>query len=708
MLLDYFTKPYRFGISSYGELSQDDSEAIVSVQINTGLFNLHKNDYLSWDDCQDIAGFPDRVFREFLSMVSLRVFPFSIYHVSAADYYETEISPVFSNFIITSSSLGQLSLSGGNVFSVKDGYGNWLNSLYQSEYSGANVFDDVIAPSCMNKKYAIPLVRYGDWDCFSQYRSAIDSSPAGTDDLYLNSLRDNGYPVGGLVSLLNNFTNNANYGTQDSRLDVSISFDMRFPVSSYAQNDYIIIRYADCFANGCSFTDREIIAFVVPAALSGQSNWYYLPDTQRRIDGITAGMTYNIVSSLNGIDISLDITNASIRNNHIVHFEIPIERIRPALPPQPVTSINVHTPSNVKSMKADCGFTIDTPDTFLKAGLCYGTSPLPDITIDSYIEVISSSFTGIESRTVTLSSLSYGTHYYIRAYAIDSDNNVIYSTVEEFTTSIPVWFSVANAGQVQKVVFAPGNLQYHCLNNEWRFAPNQYDALLQDNENIANTFDGWIDLFGYGTSGWNSGVSAYMPYSASVSSSDYIWQYFTGQYTRCDWGIYNSIYNPKTNSTDPPSTWNVFLDSYISYMMNSRPASTVGNTPNARYVKCTVNGVPGMIVFPDIYTHPANVPVPSSINVNVVQYSDNVYSISEWEEMENAGCIFFPASGYRNGTVFNDSTAYGPVGRYWTGQPSNGVGKSRYFNFDQANLNPANNDFTYYGFAVRLIKKWSE
>ena len=50
-----------------------------------------------------------------------------------------------------------------------------------------------------------------------------------------------------------------------------------------------------------------------------------------------------------------------------------------------------------------------------------------------------------------------------------------------------------------QIVFSKGNLQYHCTNHVWQFATNQYDMIGDDNANISDSYDGWIDLFGYGT-----------------------------------------------------------------------------------------------------------------------------------------------------------------------------------------------------------------
>ncbi len=51
------------------------------------------------------------------------------------------------------------------------------------------------------------------------------------------------------------------------------------------------------------------------------------------------------------------------------------------------------------------------------------------------------------------------------------------------------------------ITFSSGNLQYHAANKAWRFAPTQLDYVGDDNANIADDYNGWIDLFGWGTGG---------------------------------------------------------------------------------------------------------------------------------------------------------------------------------------------------------------
>lgn len=93
-------------------------------------------------------------------------------------------------------------------------------------------------------------------------------------------------------------------------------------------------------------------------------------------------------------------------------------------------------------------------------------------------------------------------------------------------------------GQGRKCLIAKGNLQYHCLNSTWRFAPTQYSYIGEDNVNASPSYNGWIDLFGYGTSGWDSECLSYQPYSNNSDPTTYINQNLLDEYENADWGVY--------------------------------------------------------------------------------------------------------------------------------------------------------------------------
>ena len=206
-------------------------------------------------------------------------------------------------------------------------------------------------------------------------------------------------------------------------------------------------------------------------------------------------------------------------------------------------------------------------------------------------------------------------------------------------------FSVAKG---KKVFFSQGNLQYQASTQTWRFAEHQYDIVGKGNENISPTYDGWIDLFGFGTSGWNSGAAAYQPFSTSANSADYCVNHLTGDYANADWGVYNLISNGSEKDC-----WRTLTNTEWEYLLFTR-----SNCDNL-YSKGKVNGICGLILLPDDWRLPKDVAFTSML----LDWNTNNYSVEEWQKLEIEGAIFLPSPGMILEEYKNEEAA---EGYYWT------------------------------------------
>ena len=183
--------------------------------------------------------------------------------------------------------------------------------------------------------------------------------------------------------------------------------------------------------------------------------------------------------------------------------------------------------------------------------------------------------------------------------------------------------------------------------------PNVKADEASDNANASSTYSGWIDLFAYGTSGWNSGVAKYQPWTGSLSDDVYLiesyWsQYFhfgdlTGEYAYADWGVYNQI------GEYAPGTWRTPTHDEWIYIVSQRP-----NADSLRGIGM-IDGVPGFILLPDnsrwdsLPFNPGLIEIAdmnwSIVSNNTIDYAINPYTSAQWEDMERAGAIFLPAAG---------------------------------------------------------------
>ena len=231
--------------------------------------------------------------------------------------------------------------------------------------------------------------------------------------------------------------------------------------------------------------------------------------------------------------------------------------------------------------------------------------------------------------------------------------------------------------ETRQVVFSPGNLQYCPKKDIWRFAEHQYDYIGEENIYISQDYEGWIDLFGWGT-GNN-------PTLNTIDTRDYT--------TFTDWGT-NSI------SGYPQNTWRTLTNDEWNYLLFLRPNAS------AYYTVAQVNGTNGLILLPDNWVAPNGITFISG-------YSDKEYSaiafeeyqsftIEQWNTMQAAGAVFLPCAGFRLGT----SLAYMQMaGLYWTSSPHAAYGPqfASYFLFmcDGAGIGY---DTRSGGNAVRLVK----
>ena len=253
--------------------------------------------------------------------------------------------------------------------------------------------------------------------------------------------------------------------------------------------------------------------------------------------------------------------------------------------------------------------------------------------------------------------------------------------VKKVNGAIQAAFSISADKQVY---FSQGNLQYQASTNTWRFAENQYDMIGADNSNISSTYSGWIDLFGWGTSGYNGKN----PYMTSTDNSDYgvvgdASADIAG--TNYDWGVNNAI----SNGGNTKGQWRTLTDEEWSYLMEERP-----NASRLRS-QARVNGINGYILLPDNWEGASLLDFIDQAG----SYPFNKYSAVEWEVMESYGAVFLPSAGYRFGSdVYN----VGSYGYYWSSSADDyGGADCLYFDSGSANLN---NYVRNLGPSVRLVR----
>jgi len=224
----------------------------------------------------------------------------------------------------------------------------------------------------------------------------------------------------------------------------------------------------------------------------------------------------------------------------------------------------------------------------------------------------------------------------------------------------------------------------------WAFADHQYDFVgdvAPNNDPLCGTA-GWIDLFS--------------------------WPNDSGNFI--DWGT-NQIYNG--TSMDPANTWRTLSGTEstgeFTYLFNTRNSVTVNGITDARYAKCKVNDVFGILLFPDdwvagyelseemqnkVVTGNINQPSPYSGYGN---FYNVIITADEWLDFEAAGCVFLPCARCRYSSGYD--TQISDSGRYSSSTRYNDV-CINILSFASTGIKPADHIYTYFsnGYSVRLVQ----
>ena len=217
--------------------------------------------------------------------------------------------------------------------------------------------------------------------------------------------------------------------------------------------------------------------------------------------------------------------------------------------------------------------------------------------------------------------------------------------------AVPSLFTVNSDDD--KVFFSQGNLQYQATTNTWRFAENQYDLIGEGNVNISPTYDGWIDLFGWGTKD-----------NPTESDIDYDYRWH-------EWGN-NAISN---GSDTTNSGWHTLSPEQWDYLLNGR--NTAYRYTMAYLYLGGTHFVKGMILFPDNFSgeKPDGVGFGHPNTPN--DYDGYCGTPEAWAALENMGCVFLPAAGRRAGIDVHYYSGGGPEPSlfYWSNTSSSNQAK---------------------------------
>lgn len=373
--------------------------------------------------------------------------------------------------------------------------------------------------------------------------------------------------------------------------------------------------------------------------------------------------------------------------------------------------VTTYAATEITATTAQCGGHVTATGTarIAELGVCWSTEKDPEATGSHLSTTVTN-----EPFNCTLEELLPETQYHVRAYAL-YESEYYYGEDLSFTTladngggdepepepefpegALGGLFSV---GQGKQVRFSQGNLQYQASTNTWRFAESQLDCIGEANANISETYDGWIDLFAWGTSGYDHGAVCYQPWSIIQGDENY---YAYGSQNshlydgngQADWG-----YNAISNGGGQTGQWRTLRGSEWQQILEYRETAS-----GIRFALASVDGVNGMLVFPDdwaasLYT----VNEPNLFQTEV--FTVNTVDASDWTDvLAVAGVVFLPAAGVR---YMNETNYVSSAGSYWASTKQNDYPESLVF-IPTGGGTVDNSCHCSWGLSVRLVQDFVE
>lgn len=375
------------------------------------------------------------------------------------------------------------------------------------------------------------------------------------------------------------------------------------------------------------------------------------------------------------------------------------------------------------------GFTVSTDLTTIAPAASATKSLVLNLTngINNYIDISNGAdiyvlLPPMSSKDLTIRIFNTDNQYTEKTIASASFvRSYIYHNVTtgiDFSEMEDVYYFTVN-DQDKKVVFSPGNLQWSATNGgttatthrtaegtaagTWRFAEHQWNYVgtsnygnvynnanvKSDNAQISQNYQGWIDLFGWGTSGYNNKY----PYMTETNNPSYGNGDNDITNTNYDWGKYNDIYNPAKQRTDPFGTWYTLTSEEWVYLFHRR-----GKLGAAK-----VNDIKGIVMLPDNWnpTLPAGFP---TFRNTQSSYADNQYTPEQWAIMEQYGAVFIPSTYNRERTTLtNKSSNF----RIWSSTRSGSQQALLGYIFVGGTTQSTTQDYRYLGEAVRLVRDYN-
>lgn len=314
-----------------------------------------------------------------------------------------------------------------------------------------------------------------------------------------------------------------------------------------------------------------------------------------------------------------------------------------------------------------------------------------------------------------------------------------------------------------RVAIAGSNLQATTSNAwatySWSFMEYPWSQVETADVNVDYEGANTVSLFGWGTAGTNftesdpitsggreyvtTGWTCYHPYITATTDENYgpqpssgslvdFTSVLTDNLALGDWGVkassgngswgtntlsgFNEA-NPNAELTNGAYKWRTPSREELQYLLGMDGNGAWNGSNTTRKELCgfaVVNGINGLIIVPDNFCDPKTntAAVSEGAFIPGCSYSseswgnsENTYSSVNWNAMAEAGAVFLPASGYRDGTTL---TNFGTDGRYWLINGCSSLSKAKLYKFlkdgSYHEIQTSSQNGRRCGMSVRLIR----
>lgn len=275
--------------------------------------------------------------------------------------------------------------------------------------------------------------------------------------------------------------------------------------------------------------------------------------------------------------------------------------------------------------------------------------------------------------------------------------------------------------EVKKVVFSQGNLVYD--QGRFKVHKKQYSYLPSSTYAEPGKVNGIYDRFGWATSGWNNRNLIFSPYTRSNyvggeynSTNGYGYGPYNGKnyaqsihpdvngtnlYRFSDWGNYQFGMGCSTQTSDG-RYWRLMGDNEWATLFARTDNNSRKLFGYATITHTELGSVKGVILLPDDWNNDDFTTLGITFNYGCMSFNNNpnVFTLTEWEGIEEYGAIFLPFAGYSNG-VGDDVIVNQNEGYYWGAKHKNSD-KSGCFVMTTSK-HTITGMFRYYGCFVRLV-----